>query len=640
MTTHPVAGGLFISRKTQAFFLFTYVAFLSLFAVFLALYLKEHGKNQTQTMRIKANFGPRGSSSQKGNVASKTDAQEPEWVLSRYVYCTKNPSLTLITMVPPEPELKNVTGASVKQLLSHNIRTLSHMLDPSFEHVILQTAESGETMYGACNALFEQFQGEYMGHVAYDSYALDMNFIGHIRDYLRSHKAAPQLIVFQTVDATTGRVEPAEGSESVLVGGHEPVPSLSQVLFHKKLYVHPAVQKARTKSPQATLEAALNLCSEHEVVWLPLKAFFTHVVDSDIFPRKPEYVTVKLDGGLGNQMFEVATAYAYARDTGKQLVLDRSLTVVSPDAPVSRRTYWQETFSWTDDLPTHSQSCRAKALRASPPSKGDIAPFDAEEAFSFASRKSVWAEDASRLPDDDDFPSRWAVYVVQQRGEGYVLVVLQAVNCPQRVLLVDIAFAEHTAVCGQFCDDRSEGWQIKCLPCEDRVVETNGMFIVRAHMSRWDPQGREVQETKQEFTRRQLTEFARQASFRLNMYRSRSNNCIEYLKTFLELLGVNHDVPDIRQVASVPTGHVFLGYNLCPRSIGEDNSNSRGDESKRPTAAQVEKPGCQSRFRRVLNSITGRPSQSENPYVPGARRPTRFIGRRRSAAVPASCMCN
>jgi hypothetical protein len=68
--------------------------------------------------------------------------------------------------------------------------------------------------------------------------------------------------------------------------------------------------------------------------------------DSDD-PLKNEFVTVALEGGLGNQLFEVATAYAYARKTGRHFVLNHNMKTVSAGSPTPRPTYFKNTFQWT-----------------------------------------------------------------------------------------------------------------------------------------------------------------------------------------------------------------------------------------------------------------------------------------------------
>lgn len=72
--------------------------------------------------------------------------------------------------------------------------------------------------------------------------------------------------------------------------------------------------------------------------------------------EKNQLVTVALEGGLGNQLFEVATAYAYARKTNRHFVLNHNMKTVSAGSPTPRPTYFKNTFQWTahDSLQNHS----------------------------------------------------------------------------------------------------------------------------------------------------------------------------------------------------------------------------------------------------------------------------------------------
>jgi len=56
-----------------------------------------------------------------------------------------------------------------------------------------------------------------------------------------------------------------------------------------------------------------------------------------------ERVTVYLQGGLGNQLFELVTAYAYALDTGKSFVMDHNQV---PKGGVYRPAYYDTMFKW------------------------------------------------------------------------------------------------------------------------------------------------------------------------------------------------------------------------------------------------------------------------------------------------------
>lgn len=61
------------------------------------------------------------------------------------------------------------------------------------------------------------------------------------------------------------------------------------------------------------------------------------------------WVTVDLQGGLGNQLFQIATAYNYSRKYWLELRLERP-DVVSPNEATPRPSYWKNLFSWVNEL--------------------------------------------------------------------------------------------------------------------------------------------------------------------------------------------------------------------------------------------------------------------------------------------------
>jgi hypothetical protein len=60
-----------------------------------------------------------------------------------------------------------------------------------------------------------------------------------------------------------------------------------------------------------------------------------------------EYVTPILEGGLGNQLFEIAAAYAYAQKTQKKFIINQEIKEVSVKSNTPRPTYFSNIFQWT-----------------------------------------------------------------------------------------------------------------------------------------------------------------------------------------------------------------------------------------------------------------------------------------------------
>lgn len=74
-----------------------------------------------------------------------------------------------------------------------------------------------------------------------------------------------------------------------------------------------------------------------------------------IVPTEPEissetpWVTVNLMGGLGNQLFQSATAFAYGQQHGHKFQLPRP-PVISPDTEAPRDPYWTTFLAWVPEM--------------------------------------------------------------------------------------------------------------------------------------------------------------------------------------------------------------------------------------------------------------------------------------------------
>lgn len=66
--------------------------------------------------------------------------------------------------------------------------------------------------------------------------------------------------------------------------------------------------------------------------------------DRDASTKSKGFVTVDMMGGLGNQLFQLATAYAYGRDHNKTLIMNHAQTHLG-----NRKTYFDSVYQWVQD---------------------------------------------------------------------------------------------------------------------------------------------------------------------------------------------------------------------------------------------------------------------------------------------------
>lgn len=96
---------------------------------------------------------------------------------------------------------------------------------------------------------------------------------------------------------------------------------------------------------QGDLRELLRACDPARLVWLNETMWQSGTVRHD-WPQAR--VNVELKGGLGNQMFQVAAAYGYAKDHGMVLSLDRSEIKSSENTP-GQPNYFVRTFWFVED---------------------------------------------------------------------------------------------------------------------------------------------------------------------------------------------------------------------------------------------------------------------------------------------------
>jgi hypothetical protein len=90
-------------------------------------------------------------------------------------------------------------------------------------------------------------------------------------------------------------------------------------------------------------------CNREDIGWVNEIFFFISEDKArpEGFELPDEFVTAELKGGLGNQMFQVASAYAYAQTHGKTLIFDHTPRIISALADKPRPSYFENTFHWT-----------------------------------------------------------------------------------------------------------------------------------------------------------------------------------------------------------------------------------------------------------------------------------------------------
>ncbi len=333
-------------------FIATYVIWFGLFVTFLVLYLVQ-GTDTSNRTAVNQEWGapehPSSTLALEGKYFSPPphldrliEQARQNFTLSRLPYYHDGPTKY------SEPAITVVTRtqkARARQL-RNNIVTLAQMEDRQFEHVILRD-RVGAGMAVAETALHvfaDQYRGRYVCHLDDDDWCSSFHFVSRIKEVIKRERG-PKLIVFrlfhrpsQTWMPQVWKQFPKEGQITT-----------SNMLVRADLYRDPKYAHALSQDHAGDYAFVHNLLRDHghEAVWVD-EAFFSVTDDRPMsLAFEPGAVTVELQGGLGNQMFQVAAAYAYAARFGKRFALDTTERTISPTAAKPRPSYFEGTVGWT-----------------------------------------------------------------------------------------------------------------------------------------------------------------------------------------------------------------------------------------------------------------------------------------------------
>jgi hypothetical protein len=267
------------------------------------------------------------------------------FILSRYSYC-ENPQSPLITIV---------TRCSREREVKRNICLASKQLIQNYEHVVLMDTKK-EGMQIAETALYafrNEFRGKYIVHIDDDDYICNQSFTYDIQWIIETF--SPEMIMINVWHSPGNRVIPNQ----LKIFLPEGEITTSNFLVRSDMYrKNISVVAYPHAGDYLFYYNCLKKSNLNNLVWIDdIYIKITKGEDETLRNYIPdeEFVTVQIEGGLGNQMFEIANAYGYARDHNKTLVVDKSQTIVSLNSGMPRPTYWKHTFHWVNDIPLRSK---------------------------------------------------------------------------------------------------------------------------------------------------------------------------------------------------------------------------------------------------------------------------------------------
>jgi len=326
------------------------VIFLILFVTFVVLYSNaiattcNNTSPSSKVVRQTTKLNPKETNADKTEKIESHDLSQLEkqafqnFRLSKINYAHdflgKRPVLTVVTR----------TFGKRKDLLERNIDLCSQMIDKDFEHVILEdTVGSGMLIAEAALYAFrEQYLGDYICHLDDDNYVSNFSFVSEMKDVIANF--SPKVLIYKVWHFGQSKVLPSPWMSYPAKGQI----TTSNLLVQKDVYKSNIQVICReTGGDYAFIN---NVLLTKDIAWIDSIFFCINSLELGIDAKtnrvsKPsEYVTANLKGGLGNQLFQIASAFAYGEMHNKKLICDTSIKELT--GGTRRPTYFDSIFKW------------------------------------------------------------------------------------------------------------------------------------------------------------------------------------------------------------------------------------------------------------------------------------------------------
>jgi hypothetical protein len=277
------------------------------------------------------------SSTQSVNLGphSLPDAAKSNFICSKYLYyTTEKPLISIVTRTYKRPN----------QFLK-NLQSCESQIAKNFEHVILRDTV-GSGMLSAETALYafqDQYLGEYVVHMDSDDCFISDAFTLKAQEIICQFR--PSIIVFKVWYTCFG-------ANNYMPTVWRTTPQLGQictcnVLVRKDVYSQFIANICQPQNGDfAYISSAMNAHASG-IYWDDNCYALVQKTENDeefvVNQTNFQCVTVTLQGGLGNQMFQIATALQYAKSNHKIFVMDTNVSELRQLS--TRKTYWGSVFN-------------------------------------------------------------------------------------------------------------------------------------------------------------------------------------------------------------------------------------------------------------------------------------------------------
>lgn len=321
-----------------------------LFLVFMILYLSDNSNSEMKlTKKEQEEFVPPPNPSVThslmgnhkfkyvDNIDELRRIASENFIISKYKYSweflNKKPTITIVTRTYNRPDF-----------LGKCLYFMKNMSNKDFEFIVLED-QHGMGMQIAETALhsfLEFYEGEYICHCDDDDFIGNVYFVENMVRII--HDNHPDIIFHKSWKEEENIILPKRWRKFPVEGEIDTV----NWLLKKSIYTLDENIKAISQNHAGDylfLYNCLMDCNKKKIMWYD--NLQVTISDKNHFTANTEYVTMKWMGGLGNQLFELACAYAYGKANGKLLVADHSIKRIDDGF---RSTYWDSILSWVTNI--------------------------------------------------------------------------------------------------------------------------------------------------------------------------------------------------------------------------------------------------------------------------------------------------
>jgi hypothetical protein len=261
---------------------------------------------------------------------------------------------------PTNPFLSIITRSCGRITeLQRNMNAVRDLIGNDFEHILLndQVKAGMKVAETALCAFASEFRGDYICHCDDDDYISNSYMVEELKSLVQTaeHQFGhrPKVIIFKIYHSPWKQIMPSVWHTFPQEGQIcTNCVAIRQDIYQNRENIGVVAQQHA--GDWSFIANCLRECTEPgDLIWLD-RTYMVVSKDMNEWSQRhqsQDLLTVQLNGGLGNQLFQVAVGINEAKKSGRLLVMDHTLQQVSPDSLKPRPTYFKNMFAFTKHEP-------------------------------------------------------------------------------------------------------------------------------------------------------------------------------------------------------------------------------------------------------------------------------------------------